>query len=1196
MIYKLALLTLLTCCYATPPPGYVKPPEVDEASEIYYVQLGQGQKGASQNVQYVTDEWGYHPVVEYSSVGEHSQASAQFALGEKAVEALRKNNNNPNDVKEQIKQTAETVTPAPIPSAPSLIGQGPANSVQGETIAPTAGQETVPSPLPLPTQASPSIVQHSQQPTLPFQVFLQPVHIPQAQFLIQPQGLAQQSKFLIPVSNHPQMQYAIPFYPTGITRFKTGYNHRQQHVPQAVANAPLTTQQAHIEQQQRDEQTINGQLIEQNAAYISAQDSVANNQLQQVEYTSGGINNYKESNTNEQNVYNNAQQQQYYQKELKTNNAANMQYNSGAERHNNGQYLVEVTPTTDSISFKNQNIDQSKHEQYTNQQIIETATTDYGAKETDVKQIQYIQQSLQDDNLKNNINVNVDQNLNIQNTEALFGTVASEVKYTGSNSNSLNQHASYDESVLSLENPGGYGSKINARRPNVVNQHYEHIDQTRNRVISVTGVDVLNINDAVGHNEAIIHNQLAKENHMINQYKAGNIQYGYNVNIPNTILQVVSDLNEFNDQNLKQTSQQESHQENLQAIAELQQLNGNKLITNTNLQQINQQVNANANSESGTVQSSIQISPDIHTFPDQNFAITQLYQQSNVLNSAANGQIHNARNNLLQILNAERILPGREEKRISFADKPIVVAELENFPQTSVQSTTEFYRQHEKAIDESTYSTTQNTVETKITANSYESTESPIVITPRPVSNNFLAPITAAISLQASEQQPLIQEPRPSDTYVQIQKSVPYYLGKVEYIENQQNGFIQHSKEQALFNTKLFLQNQAQEQQTIQVASSVEEINNTPKDEALIQSTKNHNNLFVQDQKQENGNIQQLSTGYDLQQEQNNASQELASAEIDGSVEESKIINKPSQVADYEENISVTLSRNPPRTPYLIQKENSNEEAKSGEKTIVEKPVAVHEAHPYPVEVEKIVEKQVQVPVPVPYIVEKRIPVQVERIVDRPVEITRIVEKPVAVHVPQPYPVEVHKVVEKPVPVAVEVTRYINKPYPVHIPYPQPIAVPVQVERLVQKFVDKPYPVKVPVRVEVPVKVPVIQRVAVTKYVDRPVTVEKIVEKPVTVEKIVEKPVTKYVDKPYPVPVHVPVPHPIAVPVEVTKYIQRPYGVPQPYPVHVSKPVSYITKLVQVPVQVPQLEYGFKPPMIPSVQTDEFGMPLTKEE
>lgn len=53
----------------------------------YYVQLG----GATQNVQYFTDEWGYHPLVEYSSNNGHSQTSASFALGEKAVEALKSN-------------------------------------------------------------------------------------------------------------------------------------------------------------------------------------------------------------------------------------------------------------------------------------------------------------------------------------------------------------------------------------------------------------------------------------------------------------------------------------------------------------------------------------------------------------------------------------------------------------------------------------------------------------------------------------------------------------------------------------------------------------------------------------------------------------------------------------------------------------------------------------------------------------------------------------------------------------------------------------------------------------------------------------------------------------------------------------------------------------------------------------------------
>lgn len=44
---------------------------------------------AKQKVEYLADDWGFHPVVEYSSAGPHSQSKAHFALGEEAVNALK---------------------------------------------------------------------------------------------------------------------------------------------------------------------------------------------------------------------------------------------------------------------------------------------------------------------------------------------------------------------------------------------------------------------------------------------------------------------------------------------------------------------------------------------------------------------------------------------------------------------------------------------------------------------------------------------------------------------------------------------------------------------------------------------------------------------------------------------------------------------------------------------------------------------------------------------------------------------------------------------------------------------------------------------------------------------------------------------------------------------------------------------------
>lgn len=54
----------------------------------YYVQG----KQSNQNVEYFADDWGYHPLVEYSSNGPHSKTSAKIALGKEAVKALHSNN------------------------------------------------------------------------------------------------------------------------------------------------------------------------------------------------------------------------------------------------------------------------------------------------------------------------------------------------------------------------------------------------------------------------------------------------------------------------------------------------------------------------------------------------------------------------------------------------------------------------------------------------------------------------------------------------------------------------------------------------------------------------------------------------------------------------------------------------------------------------------------------------------------------------------------------------------------------------------------------------------------------------------------------------------------------------------------------------------------------------------------------------
>ncbi|XP_052890154.1 uncharacterized protein LOC128298443 [Anopheles moucheti] len=125
---------------------------------------------------------------------------------------------------------------------------------------------------------------------------------------------------------------------------------------------------------------------------------------------------------------------------------------------------------------------------------------------------------------------------------------------------------------------------------------------------------------------------------------------------------------------------------------------------------------------------------------------------------------------------------------------------------------------------------------------------------------------------------------------------------------------------------------------------------------------------------------------------------------------------------------------------------------------IVEKPVTVEVARyvdrPYPVE--KIVDRPIPVEVPVEKVIEK--------IVDRPVEVERVVEKHVQVPVPVAFEKVVEKIVDRPVPYPVE--KIIDRPYPVEkivekiVDRPYPVQVPVQV--------PVHYPVEIPVGIPIP--------------------------------------------------------------------------------------------------------------------------------
>lgn len=60
---------------------------------VFYRYFVQGST-SNQNVEYTADDWGFHPLVEYSNVGPNSRSTTQIALGQEAVNALRNNGVN----------------------------------------------------------------------------------------------------------------------------------------------------------------------------------------------------------------------------------------------------------------------------------------------------------------------------------------------------------------------------------------------------------------------------------------------------------------------------------------------------------------------------------------------------------------------------------------------------------------------------------------------------------------------------------------------------------------------------------------------------------------------------------------------------------------------------------------------------------------------------------------------------------------------------------------------------------------------------------------------------------------------------------------------------------------------------------------------------------------------------------------------
>ncbi len=274
------------------------------------------------------------------------------------------------------------------------------------------------------------------------------------------------------------------------------------------------------------------------------------------------------------------------------------------------------------------------------------------------------------------------------------------------------------------------------------------------------------------------------------------------------------------------------------------------------------------------------------------------------------------------------------------------------------------------------------------------------------------------------------------------------------------------------------------------------------------------------------------------------------------------------------DNLQMQLKTLATRAPQVIEKRVEIPVEKIVER-IVEKPIEVPVDRIIEKYVEKIVEKRVEIPVEklVEKIVEKRVEVPVDRIVEKMIEkvIDRIVEKPVEI------PVEriVERIVETRIEIPIErvVERVVEKT--VDRIVEKPVEIPV--EKIVERRVEVKFPYQkiVEKRVEVMVDRIVEKRVEVP--VDR--IVEKIVEKRVEVpvdriiEKRVEVPVDRIVEKVLEKRVEIPVDRIIEKRVEVLidriveKIVEKRVEVPVDR--IVEKSVDRIVeKIVEVPVEI----------------------------
>lgn len=189
--------------------------------------------------------------------------------------------------------------------------------------------------------------------------------------------------------------------------------------------------------------------------------------------------------------------------------------------------------------------------------------------------------------------------------------------------------------------------------------------------------------------------------------------------------------------------------------------NTHNLVTGQDVLNINAIVN-NGNVESSTSNS---LSGDYVSAPIKSFSSSAESVYSEKAQKEKNSQVYNEQS----IVSTTTVASVEFSHPVALSKEPIVVAE----------SPENIYKL------ENAYSSAQSQVDKKL-AEENSASQSTVIVTPRPVSTQFLAPITAGVHLQSLQEQSSNQQQHDKNNVViDIQKSVPYYLGQFDYIHHE---------------------------------------------------------------------------------------------------------------------------------------------------------------------------------------------------------------------------------------------------------------------------------------------------------------------------------------------------------------------------------------------------------------------------